>query len=257
MRKDKPKNNKKKSKKIKLKMLSPDVIQENPKGLRKVDENKHYFGLKDSISAKGVLQPLIVYQQKDGVLVLRDGARRLQASKDLGLKKIPVLIIKKSSHVKTLIFNMHREDILPLHKAKFVKKILDKKNISQRELAKKLGKDESWVSHLNKIASMDKTVIKKLDNSWTFTQLKKLAGMKHQDKQLRMIADIKRGGTRRQIMEAQNPIDVLPQFEKVFEQLERLLRIKIIQLPAESIEKLQVRYEKLRWYFPAKKKKSS
>ena len=197
MRKDKPKNNKKKSKKLKFRMFPTSNIQENPKCLRKTKRDEDFKSLKDSISAIGIVQPLIIFKKKkDGTWIVEDGARRLLACKDLGMKEIPVLIKKKPSRTKTLIANMHREDIPAFDRAKFVKKILDKKIISQRNLAKKLGKDESWISHLLKIASMDKEVIKKVDQSsepWTLSALRKLSNMRSQDEQLRMIADKKKG----------------------------------------------------------------
>ena len=93
-----------KIKEIMLKDIEPNILNPRKKfGQEEEDE------LIESINSKGVLQPIIVYENS-GKYVLLDGQRRFQACKKLGLKAIPAHIVtKEPSFVEnlSLMFHIH------------------------------------------------------------------------------------------------------------------------------------------------------
>ena len=106
--------------------------------------------LAESIRDKGVLQPIIVTELGDGRYELVAGERRWRASKMAGLLEIPAIVKDFSDEDKleiALIENIQREDLNPLEKAEAFKEIIERLNLSQDDLAKKIGKDRTSVTN--------------------------------------------------------------------------------------------------------------
>src|SRR5215510_5334921 len=69
-----------------------DLIQRNPRQPREKFDLEELDNLAASIREHGVIQPLVVTPGKNGLYILIAGERRLQASRQAGLKTVPVVI---------------------------------------------------------------------------------------------------------------------------------------------------------------------
>ncbi len=121
--------------------------------------------LADSIHDKGVLQPVIVTELGDGRFELVAGERRWRAAKIAGLLEIPVIIKDFSDEDKleiALIENIQREDLNPLEKAEAFREIIDRLNLSQEDLAKKIGKDRTSVTNTLRLLKLPEFVRERL-----------------------------------------------------------------------------------------------
>jgi len=106
--------------------------------------------LKNSILENGLIQPITV-RRVNNHFELVSGERRLRASKEIGLKDIPAYIIKVDTKeamlALSLIENVQREDLNPIEIATTYRKLMIECNLSQEEIATKVGKDRSTVTN--------------------------------------------------------------------------------------------------------------
>lgn len=108
--------------------------------------------LSESIRHVGIVQPIILRRTKSG-LELVAGSRRLKAAKRAGLTAVPVILLDGLSDVDAremrLIENLYRKDISDYEKGRALQDLLKfkEKYPNQEALAKRLGKDQPWISH--------------------------------------------------------------------------------------------------------------
>ncbi len=106
--------------------------------------------LKKSILENGLIQPITV-RRKDNQYELISGERRFRASKEIGIEEIPAYIIKvdtKEAMVAlSLIENIQREELNPIEVATAYKQLMEECNLSQEEIANKVGKERSTVTN--------------------------------------------------------------------------------------------------------------
>jgi len=106
--------------------------------------------LKNSIIENGLIQPITV-RRVDKHFELVSGERRLRASKEIGLKDIPAYIIKVDTKeamlALSLIENVQREDLNPIEIATTYRKLMIECDLSQEEIAKKVGKERSTITN--------------------------------------------------------------------------------------------------------------
>ena len=78
------------------------------------------------------------------------GERRLRASKMIGLKEVPVIVkeISKENELPiSLVENIQREDLNPLEKALAFKKLIEEFHLTQKEVAKMVGKSRESIAN--------------------------------------------------------------------------------------------------------------
>ena len=133
----------------KLQEISVDLIEPNPDQPRtNFDENK-LQELAHSIKDQGVLQP-IVLRKKGSKYQIIAGERRWQASRIAGKKTIPATVIEANDTKAlelALIENIQRDDLNPIEEAYTYKRLMDKLNYTQAELAKAVAKGRSTVAN--------------------------------------------------------------------------------------------------------------
>ena len=86
----------------------------------KVADNEEMDQLVESITAQGVLTPLVVRSLENGEYEVISGHRRLHACKRAGIKSVPALITdmdRDAAAIALVDSNLHREHILPSEKA--------------------------------------------------------------------------------------------------------------------------------------------
>ena len=107
------------------------------------------LALADSIKNHGVIQPILVRPIGDKYEIIA-GERRYKASVMAGLKEIPAIVRQlddKQSAELALIENVQRKDLTPIEEAKSYKKLLDLGNLTQDQLAAKMGKNQSTIAN--------------------------------------------------------------------------------------------------------------
>lgn len=140
-------------------ILIEDIIP-NPHQPRKNFDIEQLQELADSIKEHGVITPVIVVMD-DGKYVLIAGERRLRASKMIGLETVPAIIREYSEAQMmeiALLENIQREDLTPIEVAFSYKSIIDKLNLTQDQLSKRVGKSRSHVTNMLGLISLPSKV---------------------------------------------------------------------------------------------------
>ncbi len=124
-------------------------IVPNPHQPRTEFDQEKLQELANSIKIHGIIQPLIVTKTAVGYELIA-GERRLQASKLAGLMKVPVIVREESDQNKfelAIIENVQRHDLNLIEEAASYRKLSTEFDLSQEEIAKKIGKSRSSVAN--------------------------------------------------------------------------------------------------------------
>ena len=104
-----------------------------------------------SIKENGIIQPLTVRELEEGNFELIAGERRLRAAKDAGLETVPVYILSVNADVEmmeyALVENIQRVDLKPIEKAEGYAILSGKYDLSQDEIAKRVGKSRPAIAN--------------------------------------------------------------------------------------------------------------
>lgn len=142
-----------------------DIVT-NPEQPRKHFSEAALAELADSISEKGVIQPLLVEEQPDGTYQIVAGERRFRASRLAGMDTVPVIVRSFSHDEKleiALIENIQREDLSPIEEAKAYKSLMETSGLNQEALAKRLGKNRSTIANAVRLLRLPESVQQALD----------------------------------------------------------------------------------------------
>jgi ParB family chromosome partitioning protein len=127
-----------------------DRIQQNPYQPRKDFDAHELSSLSESIRNHGVLQPLVVRQVGDRYQLVA-GERRLRAAQAAGLAEVPVRLVDFNDQQvleAALAENIQRTDLNPIEKALGFKDYLERFDMTQEQLAQRLGLDRTTISNL-------------------------------------------------------------------------------------------------------------
>ena len=130
--------------------VAVDRIIPNPHQPRMNFNESKLAELADSISAHGIIQPLIVTSTSSGDYELIAGERRLEASKISGLEKVPVIVRDVDDQKKAewaVVENVQRHDLNPIEEAKAYKKMQERFSMTQEEIAVRVGKSRSTIAN--------------------------------------------------------------------------------------------------------------
>src|SRR5215203_6335 len=131
-----------------LNELDIDLIQPNPEQPRTRFTESALDELAQSISANGVVQPIVVRRKGDKYEIVA-GERRWRAAQRAGLRKIPAAI-KDVSDDKllelALIENIQRQELNPIEEAAAYRKLIDTLGFTQEALAASVGKDRTLIA---------------------------------------------------------------------------------------------------------------
>jgi ParB family transcriptional regulator, chromosome partitioning protein len=128
--------------------LDIDLIQPNPEQPRTRFTESALDELAQSISANGVVQPIVVRRKGDKYEIVA-GERRWRAAQRAGLRKIPAAV-KDVSDDKllelALIENIQRQELNPIEEAAAYRKLIDNMGFTQEALAASVGKDRTLIA---------------------------------------------------------------------------------------------------------------
>ncbi len=139
-------------------VIEIDIAQivPNPHQPRHQFDDEKLDNLAQSIKMHGIIQPLIVTKNGNQYELIA-GERRFQASKRLGLKKVPVIIRDASELEKlelAIIENIQRHDLNAIEEGKAYHKLAEEFQMSQEEVAVKMGKSRSLVANKIRLLSL-------------------------------------------------------------------------------------------------------
>ena len=132
-----------------LREISIDSILANPYQPRSNWDLKEMEELADSIKVNGIIQPIVV-RPKGNNFELIAGERRFRAARLAELKTIPAIIRIASDEELlelALIENIHRTDLNPIERARAFQNYMKTFDLTQQEVANRLGKDRSDVAN--------------------------------------------------------------------------------------------------------------
>lgn len=125
-------------------------IEPNPEQPRRKFDKEKLDELAESIKEHGLIQPLIVQKNDNGMYTIIAGERRWRASKLAGLSEVPC-IEREYSEQDTmeiaLIENLQREDLNPIEEAEGYRRLIDTFGLKQEEVAQRVGKSRSAVAN--------------------------------------------------------------------------------------------------------------
>ena len=135
-----------------LDLLTPNRYQ--PRG---DVEDPRLDELARSITASGVIQPILVRQLAAGAYEIVAGERRWRAAQRAGLLRIPV-VVRDVPEDKLLelavVENIQREDLNPIEEATAYKRLADEYHLTQDEMAAAVGKDRSSVANYIRLLNL-------------------------------------------------------------------------------------------------------
>lgn len=112
--------------------------------------------LANSIKEHGIIQPLVLRKKSEKYEIIA-GERRYRAAKLAGLTEVPAIITEmsdKQSAEVAIVENIQRKDLSAIEEAKSYKSLLDNNDMSQEELAKKMGVSQSAISNKIRLLSL-------------------------------------------------------------------------------------------------------
>ncbi|WP_434149103.1 ParB/RepB/Spo0J family partition protein [Methylocaldum gracile subsp. desertum] len=135
----------------KLRTLSIDQLRPSRFQPRKDIDPARLQELADSISAQGVVQPVVVRPMGDSQYEIIAGERRWRAAQLAGLHDLPVVVREVTDQTAlaiALIENIQREDLNPLEEAEALKRLLEEFEMTHQQVADAVGKSRATVSNL-------------------------------------------------------------------------------------------------------------
>jgi ParB family transcriptional regulator, chromosome partitioning protein len=136
---------------IKLKELRP-----NPYQPRKNFQKEAIEELKASILEHGILQPIVVRKSIKGYEIVV-GERRFRAAKEAKLETVPAVVRELTEQQMmelAVIENLQREDLNPIEEGLAYQTLMEKLNLTQEEVAKRLGKSRPHVANHIRLLSL-------------------------------------------------------------------------------------------------------
>lgn len=125
-------------------------LRSNPYQPRKIFDEEALKELSESIKEYGVFQPIIVKKSIKGFDIIA-GERRVKASKMAGKTTIPAIVRDFTDEQMmqiALLENLQRENLTAIEEATAYKDIINALNITQDDLAKKIGKSRSHITNM-------------------------------------------------------------------------------------------------------------
>jgi len=136
--------------------LEIDTVEANPLQPRGLIIPETLSDLVDSIREHGIIEPLVVAKTPAGYQIIA-GERRWRAAKLLGLTTVPVLIRETSARgmlEMALVENVQREDLNAIERAQAFQRLVEEFGLPLSEIAKRIGKSESYVSNTMRLLGL-------------------------------------------------------------------------------------------------------
>lgn len=137
-------------------LLDTNLLEPNPLQPRGLITPESLAELAESIREHGVLEPLVIAKTPAGFQIIA-GERRWRAAKLIGLIKVPVVIKETSPQgmlEMAIVENVQRQDLNPLERAQAYRRLMDEFNMTNSEIAQKVGKSPAYISNTIRLLTM-------------------------------------------------------------------------------------------------------
>lgn len=117
--------------------------------------------LVDSIRTNGVIQPIIVRQAAANDYIIIAGERRWRAAQRAGLERVPVVVREATdaeAYELALVENIQRDDLGPLEEAEAYHHLIDAYDLTQEEVALRVGKNRTTVTNALRLLKLPSTL---------------------------------------------------------------------------------------------------
>lgn len=142
-------------------MVDINLLVRNKNQPRKKFDEKDLKELSDSIKENGIISPIVVRKIDDKFEIIA-GERRWRASREAGLDKVPVIVKERVTErdvkVMAIIENVQRADLNCIEEAMAYYDLMKDFNLTQEEIAKKIGKERSTIANFLRILSLPRDV---------------------------------------------------------------------------------------------------
>ena len=128
--------------------INLDAIRESPTNPRKTFDKRQLDELAEDVRTRGVLQPILVREQRPGRFEIIVGARRFRASKAADRKTIPAIVTEMEDLevLETqIVENAKRADVPPLEEAEGYQALMQNHGLTADEVAAKVNRSRSAV----------------------------------------------------------------------------------------------------------------
>lgn len=140
--------------------LSVYLIDTNFDQPRKAFDEAKLKELSVSIEQHGVVQPIIVKKSDDRYKIIA-GERRFRAARMAGLNEVPVIVrdLDEQEVLEvSLIENLQRENLNPIEEAAAIRALMDEHDLTQEEVAKRLGKSRPAVANSVRLLALPEEI---------------------------------------------------------------------------------------------------
>jgi len=144
-----------------LRALPVDVIQRGEYQPRVDMHQESLQDLADSISAQGVVQPIVVRSVGENRYEIIAGERRWRAAQMAGLHEIPAVVREvddRSAIAIALIENIQRENLNPLEEARALERLIKEFELTHEQAAEAVGRSRAAVSNILRLLDLDDSV---------------------------------------------------------------------------------------------------
>ena len=158
-----------------------DHIDPNPYQTRSQMNEEQLAELAASITANGVVQPILVRPLAGGRFQLIAGERRWRASQQAGKQTIPAILRQVSDEQAmeiTIVENLQRADLNPMEQARAFARLSNEFHMTQEQMAQRTGKDRVSVSNYLRLFKLPETVQARVESGeLSFGHAKALLGL--------------------------------------------------------------------------------
>ena len=146
----------------KVNQISVGEIRTNPYQPRKIFDQAALEELAESIKEHGILQPIVVRKAGERYELVV-GERRFRAAKLIKLKEVPAIIKELTDQQMmelAILENLQREDLTPIEEAEAYQKLMEALNLTQEQLAFRLGKSRPHIANHIRLLALPENVRK-------------------------------------------------------------------------------------------------
>ncbi len=140
-----------------LRELPVEIIRPNPSQPRKRFDDDALQALADSLTARGVVQPILVRPLAGGTYELVAGERRWRAARLAGMEVVPAIVREHDDATSlevALIENMAREDLNPVEEARAVAALVEELGLTREQVGQRVGRSRVAISNLLRILDL-------------------------------------------------------------------------------------------------------
>jgi len=171
-----------------------ESVRPNPYQPRQDFEEGALEELASSIRQLGIIQPITVRALGEGRFELIAGERRLRAAKRAGLRRVPAYVREADTEEMlemAIVENVQRENLNPVEVALGYQRLLDECEMTQDDVAKKIGKSRSAVANMLRLLKLPPRVLASLrDGSLSGGHARMLVSIDDEEAQLDLHREI-------------------------------------------------------------------